>query len=738
VSVLAMGVLGAALLGAPAGCSGKAVDEDTAEPLGYPRLMVTSEHKAIILDRVDREPYASILAGVRETAALDYEQDEDPDVWDHDANGDNAEVAQANAFLAWLYGDEAAGDKARSFARQLESDFETNNTWDVNIRMPHTLVGYANTLDLLRGADMLPEDEMNALESKLGAITDAFYEQFVEEDVTRDLVLGVSQNNHPIRTAVAIGYAALVTPDHPDADEWLDWSLSELDYLWGEDGQYVQDDGGVSEGPHYYAFAFSPSVAFFIAMHNSRMDQRTYTRDCINRQDVDPWAGHGCVDGEDFTFENPLLTDSFRDTVDWSINLRLPSGLRPPLADSPFTRFNGGALLTSFGGDGRVAWDWANNTERPYDTSKGLDLAIHHLAYVDDAVAADEPGWRNRFLEDAGNAVFRSGWGADDIWMLLVAESGSARKTLHDHVDGTSFSLAAYGEYLLIDPGYYKPDELDNAVTAHSQSHNVILVDGQGAPDKGLLTDFGDADASLVNTRDGDRLAYAEAHQSYEGVDIERSVIFVDQRYFIVVDRLIGGSAGRDYTFRAHGWGGEDSDGAFTLGEYGARWERAAAGVDVFTQATGGTVDVGDPEFATKEAPHVHEFDMERTVGHHGVVDVTAAGDGAPYFVTVLAPYRVGATGADGPLTVELLDTDDPDAVGWLITGAGFTDVAVVRQPDSDDDYTLPSGQRLTVDGDFGFARLDGSMGVVIRGDAVILDGDEVADSDGDDFGMEE
>lgn len=726
------------LIAALFSCSGPADTGATEDPLGFPRLMVTDDHRSLILSRVEREPYASILADIREIAARPYEQDADPAVWDHDANGHNAETAQANAFLAWLYEDEQSARTALSFMRQLEDDFETNDTWDVNIRMPHTLIGYANALDLLCGTEWLEEGPRLSFEERLGNITDKFYEEYVLTDITREVTLGVSQNNHPIRTAAAIGYAALALPNHPDSQRWLDWAVSELDYLWGEDGQYVQPDGGVSEGPHYYGFAFSPSVAFFIAMENSGADQREYRRDCINRSDEEPWAGHGCVDGERFAFENPIRKTRFHQTVDWSINLRLPSGLRPPLADSYFTRFNGGALLTSFGGEGYMAWDWINNTERPYDTSKGLDLAAQHLAYYDDTVELTEPPWRNLFLPDAGNAVMRSGWGTEDSWLLLVAENGSARKTLHDHVDGTSFSLAAYGEYLLMDPGYYKPDELDNAVTAQADSHNVVLIDGQGAPDKGLLLDFGDTDAFLENTWDGERIAYAEAHTRYQDTDIERSVVSVEGRYFIVADRMSTERTDtRRYTWRLHGWAGEDDGGTFTLGERGASWERGGAGVDVYVYPTRGTPDIGDPEFVKLGAPSVHEFDLERNVAHHGVLDVSVDGV-TPGFLAVLAPYKVGASGADGPLAVEQLDLQTQGVLGWQITHAAGVDVVLMREPGTDDDFTLDSGHRLATDGELALVRLDGSLGLVVRGEVVSLDGEEIADSGGYDFGVQE
>jgi hypothetical protein len=702
----------------------------------FPRLLFRPEHRELILSRLDRAPYDMLLEGIEETAAGDYEEDGDPDIWDHDANGHNAEVAQANALLAWLLDDEAAGQKALDFLDRLESDYETHQTWDINIRMPHTLMGYGGALDLLCGAGQISEAQRLDAEEKLGHINEAFFDEYVLDDVTRAITLGFSQNNHPIRTAAAIGFTALVVPDHPDAEAWLDWAVSEEDYLWGPDGQYVQADGGISEGPHYYAFAYSAAVAFFIAMENGTDPAREYHRDCINRQDVDPWAGHGCVDGEAFTFANPLHEPLFHATVDWSISLRLPSGLRPPLADSYLTRFNGGPLLTAFGGGGHTTWDWANNTERPYDTSKGLDLAPYFLAYLDDGVAAEEPGWRSRFLPAAGNAVFRSGWDTEARWLLLVAEAGSARKTLHDHVDGTSFSLAAYGEYLLMDAGYYKPNDLDNAVTADADSHNVILVDGQGAPDKGLLTDFGDADATLENTRDGERLAWAEAHQEYEEVQIERGVAFVDGRYFLVVDRLESAvSDPRTFTWRLHGWAGEDEGGVFELREDGALWERTAAGVAVSLASTASGLAVEAPPREDYEAPHVHEIDLERNVLHHGVMDASVSAQ-APGFLAVLAPYRVGDSGADGPLAVRALDAG-ADAAAWRIESSEGVDVAWLRGPSAAGTLSV-DGVTLETDGEFALARLDGTLGMVLRGEAVSLDGAPLAESGGAPAGFSE
>jgi len=634
----------------------------------HPSMMVRHHHKDVILQRLGRAPYDAILADVEERAAQDYEED-DPDVWSSSINGRNAERAQANAFLAWLFDDEAAADKARDGFTYLGTHWDTNQTWDINIRMPHSLMGYVNALDLLQATPWMPDDEVQAARAKLVDITDQFFAWFLLDEGVRAFVLGPAQNNHPIRTAAAIGYVALAFPDHPTADLWANWAFSELQYLWGPEGRYVQEDGGVSEGPFYFGFAWGVAAAIFIALDNLHADDPfELVQDCRNRNDGDPWAPISCVDGTPFTFANPLRDPSFHATVDWSLALSLPWGSRPPLADAYFNPFNGASLLSSFGGDGRYAWDWLGNRDRPMEMHHGADLVGHHLAYYDDAVTMEPPPWTHRYLPAAGNAVLRSSWEQDALWMLLVGESGPARKTLHDHVDGTSLTLAAHGEYLLLDPGYYKPSQLDNAQTAHSPSHNLVLIDGLAAPNKGLLTNWGDADAALVGFDERGTAAFAVAEQTYQDTTVTRTAVMVDGLFGVVFDRLetTSGDA-REHRWRMHGYAGYTSGGTFALADDGATWERpSGVGVQVAVASPDGLISAEEPPYTEGAPPHVHEFELNREVRDHAVLDAVITAS-APDFLAILAPYSAPSAAFD------LQELDVGGGVAFEITADGAT-----------------------------------------------------------------
>ncbi len=281
--------------------------------------------------------------------------------------------------------------------------------------------------------------------------------------------------------------------------------------------------------------------------------------------------------------------------------------------------------------------------------------------------------------------------------------------------------MAAYGEYLLVDPGYYKPNDLDNARTSGPTSHSVVLVDGAGAPDKGLLTDFGDTDAFLENWLDGDIVTYAEAWQSYEQVDIERSVAMVRGRYFVIGDRIVSSVADdRLFTWRLHGNAGHEAGGTFSVRPDGADWVRDAAGVAVHLASTAPGLVSAEAPFSEWDSPSVHEFDRDRNVGHHGVLDGSVSASD-PGFLAIVAPYRAGGTAP------EVTAIPAPEGVAaWAVEVDGSLDVVLLREPGAPSVLTLPAelgGTVVETDGELAIVATDGLGAVVARGSSASLDG---------------
>jgi hypothetical protein len=96
----------------------------------------------------------------------------------------------------------------------------------------------------------------------------------------------------------------------------------------------------------------------------------------------------------------------------------------------------------------------------------------------------------------------------------------------------------------------------------------------------------------------------------------------------------------------------------------------------------------------------------------------------APSFLAVLAPYRVGAEGEDGPLDVEEVVVGDGGA-GWLVTTERGTDLFVVREAPGPWSLRLESGVEVTSDAELAAVRVEGTGGfaLIARGTELIVDG---------------
>lgn len=376
-------------------------------------------------------------------------------------------------------------------------------------------------------------------------------------------IVSAEKDNHRIRIDSGVAVAGIVFGDHTASKWWKPWSWWENPECWVERAEKTVDpehrkghmrtqieSGAYAEGTAYQAYAEDMYSPFMLA----------YTR----------------FDGAKPLMQSARLDRSHR----WSVALRLPDGLRPPVDNAGFSSLRTGFLVNRFARGSRDAaqralfgWDWADQGYADARGSRALELLAAYDPSDTDAIAIANytaPA-ASAFLPSEGEAVLRTGGGRDAAYALLTAEHGSAREdgTGHDDADALSYFAYAEQDVIALDPGYggFSQVKRTNAA-AH---HNVVLVDGKGprSARKPLLwwkASPTDAflEATSPRTFDGPRLRSAEARTDYEGVSFRRTLTLVGDRALVIEDRADAGQD-HDLTSLFHASGGGNKQGAATL-----------------------------------------------------------------------------------------------------------------------------------------------------------------------------
>jgi len=164
------------------------------------------------------------------------------------------------------------------------------------------------------------------------------------------------------------------------------------------------------------------------------------------------------------------------------------------------------------------------------------------LAFIaTDGRRGSAPAYRSRAFPYAGQAVFRSGWESDAVYLLFDA---GPMGTL-PHEDKLGLEMYAFGAPLLADPGRhsYNRAPIDDYLWS-SKAHSVVLVDGQGQNRASCpkATWWPDRPAGLTfgNDRNGDSASarFTGPWKSGARVAHRRDVRFVADRLFLVADRM--------------------------------------------------------------------------------------------------------------------------------------------------------------------------------------------------------
>jgi len=164
------------------------------------------------------------------------------------------------------------------------------------------------------------------------------------------------------------------------------------------------------------------------------------------------------------------------------------------------------------------------------------DKAIQYFAT--EGKAGELPGYLSHGLTTAGFYTFRNGWNDRSTVMVLKA---SPPGEFHAQPDNGTFELWVKGRNFTPDAGCYiyaGDAEVNRQRDWYRQTrvHSTLTLDNKNM----LITKA--HQTKWETGKNLDVLTYS--NPSYFGLDHQRSVLFIDQKYFLILDKAIGKATG--------------------------------------------------------------------------------------------------------------------------------------------------------------------------------------------------
>lgn len=447
-------------------------------------------------------------------------------------------------------------NRAIMLLESMNTDVDVGTFWTFYNPWQHRskeLISYLIAYDHLRGAGV-PEGLLQTARNKLILFTGNLYQKAMASYTFLNLQFFTYQfNNHSIMTASALGLAAVILAEHTGTNvnqqplNWINAGLYNLDNtLWMENGTYPRVSepdtlAGYAEGPNYFKYGFENAYPFIRAMGNYLPDGYTSVTFGSTTRSI----------------RNPWFDDRYDRICDWMNRIRMPDGSSPAIHDS-YAGF--GTTITALSGKPR--FNLMNPGFTPNELMIRSQYIATHIPHGEITDSLFQP------LPAAGSLVFRSSWLPDAIYMHFIGKHGIALTgaKAHHQGDASSFSIAARGQLLAVDPGY--PGASQASLTNKAEDHSLILVNGNGPqPPSGELVSTSTNTAYIEHYFDTPMVGYGEVRVSYSGAEIIRRNLFVRKRYFLLAD-FVSSSSSKTYTWQLHGHGLAGGDPASPQGAY--------------------------------------------------------------------------------------------------------------------------------------------------------------------------
>ncbi|SLN63109.1 heparinase II/III domain-containing protein [Pseudooctadecabacter jejudonensis] len=339
-------------------------------------------------------------------------------------------------------------------------------------------------------------------------------------------------DSHAVRSVSSCIIPACIALLHDDetgqAEEWLNYSI---EFLYTVYSPWGDAQGGWAEGPHYWMTGIS------------------YLLDAANWLKV-------------YTGLNVYDRPFFQNTGDFPLFTKAPNTRRATFGDDAtqgdLSCIKIGMNLRQFGGvTGNGAYQWyCDESQRLNPGTEGdfynwgwWDTRFDEMAFRTGwpMVEATDPPGGMRHFEGVGWVAVQHQMANPDEHIQFVFKSSPYGSISHSHGDQNAFCLAAYGEDLAIQSGYYVAfnSSMHRQWRRQTRSKNAILINGKGQ--------YAEKDKARALAANG-RILAAEEHDdhiyirgdataAYQSLSpevtlAEREIYFVRNSYFVIVDKV--------------------------------------------------------------------------------------------------------------------------------------------------------------------------------------------------------
>lgn len=376
--------------------------------------------------------------------------------------------------------------------------------------------------------DQMDEEERATVRASLLART----RDIAEHAIINAKIHLFPYDSHAVRsvslTLVPALIALLGDEEDDEAREWLDYCIEFLSTVYSPWGD---SDGGWAEGTNYWMMG----MAYLIEAANRL---KSYT-------------------GIDL-YKRPF----FRNTGDFPLFCKAPNTRRATFGDDStmgdMPCIKTGINLRQYAGvTGNGAYQWYfeelsrlnPGTEMAFYNWGWWDTNFDELTYRTDypEIAATPPEGGLRWFKGIGWVGVQHAMADPDEHIQFVMKSSAFGSISHSHGDQNAFCMAAYGEDLAVQSGYYVAfnSTMHQKWRRQTISKNAILINGKGQ--------YADKDKSRAMAATGKILAAEErpdhiyikgdATPAYRSLSpevtlAEREVYFVRNSYFVIVDKV--------------------------------------------------------------------------------------------------------------------------------------------------------------------------------------------------------